>query len=506
MAVTISGESYVLINACEDATQWTDGVPDDVSDFFKEGTQCVGTELWGSGDNDTYITGSWDLSGAKHLRLWFMTTVLKELNTDANGGIQIYVGDGANTGYYYVSGSTTYPGGWYNMVLDLSRDVSSGTKPDMSAITTIGIRCNLTAGAKKTQSMWVDHLCLCDGLVAYGDDGGNPFNLDDVYDGDNATTLGIGVLTKVGGVFFSKGSLRFGDNSNSCKFKDEGQILVFEDSPVSGELYRIEVIEGSAQSTEFQLGNKSGTQGIQGCTIIAAGDQDWNLYCSGETVDKFNLYGSTFGRAKWVELAHSGEKEVLSCGFQDAGSGEVAPNGINFTYSNIINPTDVGIAITDYGQQMPSDCNFIACKYAIKFNVSGEFTLTNDTFTNNTYDIWNNSEGSLTINCSNSNAQTYSGENVTITNTKYHRVTNVVENSEVTYVSGEGDSATVLAHEENVGSDGISQYDYNYTGDFEVDILIMHLSYEPYQQTITLSSADTIFPVSQVFDRNYSNP
>ena len=506
MAVTISGESYVLINACEAKGDWTDGVPDDVQDFFKEGTQCVGTELWSAGDNDTYITGSWDLSGAKHLRFWFMTTVLKELNTDANGGIQVYVSDGANTGYYYVSGSTTYPGGWYNVVLDLSRDVNSGTKPTMSAIATIGIRCNLTDGAKKTQSMWVDHVCLCDGLIAYGDDGGSTFDLDDVYDGDAATTLGIGVLTKIGGVFFSKGGLKFGDNANSCKFKDTGQILVFEDAPVSGELYKIEVIEGSGQSTEFQLGNKSGTQGIQGCTITAAGDQDWNFYCSGEAVEKFNLYGNTFGRTKWVEFSYSGEKEVLSCSFQDAGSGEIAPNGISFTYSNIINPTDVGMAITDYGQQMPSNCNFIACKYAMRFDVSGEFTLTDDQFTNNTYDIWNNSGGTLTISCSGSNAQSYSGENVTITNTKYHRVTNVIENSEVTYVSGEGDAATILAHEENVGSDGISQYDYNYAGDFWVDILIMHLNYEPYQQSVLLSSTDTIFPVSQVYDRNYSNP
>jgi len=197
---------------------------------------------------------------------------------------------------------------------------------------------------------------------------------------------------------------------------------------------------------------------------------------------------------------------VTSCAFSDSGSGEVDAGGISYSYNNIINPTSVGMAITGYGQAMPSNSNFIACQYAIRFDVSGEYTLTNDVFTNCTYDIWNNSGGALTINASGtSNPQNYSGENVTIVNSKYHKLTDVVQNSEVSYVSGEGDAATVLYHVENVDETGEVQYDYNYTGSYDVDLLIMHLNYEPYQQTIEIDGVNTTFPVSQVYDRNYSS-
>ena len=119
MAVAVTGKNYTLIDACESLTPWsglTDGL---VDDFFKEGSYCIGMELWGAGTNDHTLTGSWDLSGTKHLRLWWMTTVLNELDTDANGGFQIGVSDGVNTGFYKVSGSTSYPGGWFNPVIDL---------------------------------------------------------------------------------------------------------------------------------------------------------------------------------------------------------------------------------------------------------------------------------------------------------------------------------------------------------------------------------------------------
>lgn len=144
MAVTVSAKNYTLIDACESLTPWA-GLSDAlVTDFFKEGSNCIGMELWSAGTNDHTLTGSFNLSGTRHLRLWWMTSVLKELDTDANGGFQIGVSDGINTGYYKVSGSTTYLGGWYNPVIDLSRAVDSGTKPDMSAVTSIILRWILT--------------------------------------------------------------------------------------------------------------------------------------------------------------------------------------------------------------------------------------------------------------------------------------------------------------------------------------------------------------------------
>lgn len=519
--------NLTLVNACDDSAGWGSfnlaGVVGGLQDITTisedmtinvEGTQCLAFDCDKESGGYEYTISSTDLSG-QHLYIWIsVPTALGGLEdlvpASGQSGVFLTAKDSAgNRGYWHVAGADTWDGAWkcFKAFLGSTPDTNSGSAPDTTDIVAVGFGVDHPNAKSKASCNIFFDVCRYGnaGVSIYGGSQGSELNFDHLVTQDAVTAIGI--VRESGGVIFLNGPITFGHDTQDCFFKDAGQLIVFEDTPhTSGELYKFEVIEGVAQTTEFQLGNKSGTQGIQGCYIKAAGSQDWNFFCSGEAVNVFNLYGNTFGRTKWVEFAYSGEKEVLSCGFQDAGSGEVAPNGISFTYNNIINPTDVGLAITDYGQAMPSDCNFIACKYAMRFDISGEFTLTNNIFTNNTYDIWNNSGGSLTINCSGSNAQSYSGENVTITNTKYHRVTNVKQNSEVTYISGEGDSAIVLSHEEDVGADGISQYNYNYSGDFEVDVLIMHLSYEPYQQTITLSSANTIFPVSQVFDRNYSNP
>jgi len=102
MAFTVTGKNYTEIEACDNENDWTGLNPADVTDFYKYGSQCVGFELWSSGTNDTSITGTWDFSTYTHIRWWVMTTVLNELDTDANGGMQIYMSDGSNTGYWKV--------------------------------------------------------------------------------------------------------------------------------------------------------------------------------------------------------------------------------------------------------------------------------------------------------------------------------------------------------------------------------------------------------------------
>jgi hypothetical protein len=152
------------------------------------------------------------------------------------------------------------------------------------------------------------------------------------------------------------------------------------------------------------------------------------------------------------------------------------------------------------------DSNFINCHVGIELQDSGEYSFSDLVFTGCVNDVWNNSGGSVTISASGTcNVSSYSGENVTITNTKRHTLTSVVNGSEVTYVSGEGISGTALHHEESVTGNS-TYYDYNYTGDFVVTILVNHLSYEPWQLELTLGSTDQSLPVSQVEDRVYSNP
>ncbi len=194
MALTVTTDNYSSINTCENSADWTGETPADVTDFYKEGTQCVGFTVRGSGNNDIYITGSWDLSGTKHFRFWMMTVAITELNY-----VELYLSDGTNTGYYRVLDAADYPGGWLNIVIDLSRAVDSGTKPTMTAVTTIGIRFNHTGIAKNAQNTWIDFLHYNDGLIAYG------------YHDTGAQTIAVaasaGTFTRSSGSYLTDGFL-----------------------------------------------------------------------------------------------------------------------------------------------------------------------------------------------------------------------------------------------------------------------------------------------------------
>jgi len=412
MTVTVTAKNYSLINACENSTQWTGETPGDVSDFYKEGTQCVGFTVRGIGSNDIYITGSWDLSGMKHLRCWLMTVALKELDTDANGGIQFYVSDGTNTGYYYVSGSTTYPGGWYNLVVDLSRAVDAGTKPTMTAITTIGLRFVHTANAKNAQNTWIDHLYVGDGLIAYGDDAGGSFDFADILSADENTSNGWGIIRKISGVYYLVGSLTFGDNAstNSCDFKDLSQIIMFEDRKVNSNLYNVTVVGNATGTTKFQLGNVSGGKGIQGCVLKSEGTIKYDVVCTDTNVSDFKLYGSTFIDADTTSLPASGvSREVISCSFDACG--KVTTDTCKVQYCNFISADDDAITISSTTLNV-TDCNFInPTSHGVEVTATGTYAFNNLQFSgtgaSGPYDVENTTAGLVTIQNTNDSNTAY---------------------------------------------------------------------------------------------------
>lgn len=441
MAIVVQGKNYTLINTCESLTGWSGLVDGLVTDFFKEGSNCIGIELWGSGTNDHTLTGSWDLSGTKHLRLWWMTTVLNELDTDANGGFQIGVSDGVNTGFYKVSGSTTYPGGWYNPVIDLSRAVDSGTKPTMTAVTSIILRWILTSNAKKVQSCWIDHLSICDGLIAYGDDAGGYFDFDNIFTADNATTLGIGIIRKIGGQYFLTGSIEPGDASGtaSCKFKSKSQIAIFENRKVNSSLYGINVVDNGTGTTEFILGTKVGTAGIQGSVIRTETEaQSAKFYVDGFTdtdVDNFKLYGSIFFDGGAITFGKAAATtEVLGCSFESCD--QVILKDAVTKDCFFINTSDVDAAILWNENVNIVDCSFIGNTTGAGIEhpsaIGTPYSYNGLVFSGNTYDVLNSSGSAITVNKTNgANPSTYEGSSVTFVGSVSVTVTVVDKNNNV---------------------------------------------------------------------------
>lgn len=434
MAVTVSGKNFTQISGCESTSDGGTWLVFDTQDgdVVKEGTYSLCGTFKTSGNNDGTFTPSSavDLSGTKHVRFWILSTHGGLLNVASSGGIQFFASDGSNTGYWYVGGKDTYPGGWWNAVVDVSRAVDSGTKPtSMNAITSMGIRINLTGVGKNIDNLWIDNLCVCDGLIAYGDDGGGNFDFSDIYSIENTpSTGGYGILTKIGGVYFSTGVLEMGDSSgsNNCYFNDQSNVLVFEQREVSTSnnintsLMGISIVDNGTGETRFVLGAKAGTAGISGDTIrVQNTSQTSKFYIDGDNtnVDYFKIYGCSILDAGAINFpANATNVEILSSNFESCG--DIYINTAIVKYSNIISANDAGCVISSTSHNF-SDNKLINCGHGIDFPTANTFGLTNCNFINNTYDIeFSAASGDLIINATNSDPSTYeitgSGSSVTI--------------------------------------------------------------------------------------------
>jgi hypothetical protein len=521
------------VHDCDDSTGWsvfnlsgTMGGLQDVTTASEdmtvnvEGTQCLAYDCdKESGGYEYNLASTTDLSDA-HLYVWISVPTalggLEDLVPSGGGqsGVFLTARDSSgNRGYWHVAGADTWGGEWKCFVAYLgdAPDTNSGTAPTMTSIDYVGLGVDHpNAKSKASCNIFFDYVQYSkpgsEGITVYGGSEGSELDLDHLVVSGEQTAMGV--IRKYGGIYFVQGPIKFGHDTQDCYFKDTGKTIAWEDhTHISGEFYKFEIIEGASQTTQFDFGNKSGTQGIQGCTVLSPGGIDYLVNFSGETIEQVQLYGSTFQNFKSVIMSASGEREVLSCAFVDQTSGEVWPAGIDFQYNNIINPVHVGMILDDPDVPDISNVNFIACPVGVEFTQSGEYSWSNVKFTNCPVDVWNNSGGSITINASNgANPTNTSGENITINNTVRHYVTGVAQNSEVTYVSGEGDNAIVLYNVENIDAGGSTYYEYSYGGDFYVDILIMHLSYEPMLITVELSDTTQYLPITQVEDRVYANP
>lgn len=505
MAVSVTGKNYTQISSCDTTTSggsWSVGAAD--TEQRKEGAASLCGALKNLGNNDATFTPTApvDLSGVKHLRMWFLGNQGAMLNTLAAGGVQLGLSSdaGVTYGYYYVCGKDVYPGGWYNLVVDVSRAVDAGTKPtSMNAINRIQLRVNLTAAVKNATNTWWDNLCVCDGLVASGDfDSGalvldvsasagtftrgsgsfvtdgfrigmriitsgftNPgnnatkvlsnvatlvltvsdntglvnesgggderargfFDLSDIYAVDDATTMGIGILRRIGGQYFAAGSFEVGAaaGTSETKFQAKSSVLVFEDRKVNAALYAFNVVDNGTGTTMFMFGSKSGSSGIEGCMVrTQSASQAAKFAVDAATdadVNNFKLYGTTFYDAGTISLPPSGaDVEVLNCNFEACGS--VVASTAKVQYCNFVSSDAAAVKIASTSFQV-TDCNFVSCSRGVEITAYyAVYTFNALKFSGCTYDVLNSSGTALEVGKSNgSNPTTYDpgGSAVTFT-------------------------------------------------------------------------------------------
>ncbi|GAG02342.1 unnamed protein product, partial [marine sediment metagenome] len=260
-------------------------------------------------------------------------------------------------------------------------DFNSGSDPDITAITQIGMALSFANSGRNLESTWVDVIRYGDGLTITSGVS-DAVDMESIYADQHADIDGraLGIIRKEAGVYMVQGKLRFGSLAAlSCDFDDISKVIVFEDLEVAADLYEIIVQGNGTGTTNLVIGNKSGGRGIQGFVFRSEGVEKYDFVATDEDIAVLQLYGCTFFDADTVSLPlyDSGtptNREMLDATFE--GCGVVIPQTFVVKYCNFVNSDAEALRLASTSHNV-DNCAFIGCPIGIQITVAGTYTFTN---------------------------------------------------------------------------------------------------------------------------------
>jgi hypothetical protein len=385
-------------------------------DVVYEGSQSRGRKV----DNTTLgfgydaVTGI-NLSGlGDHLGFWFNITTANQLDTTANGGIRIRLGNGQDPDTtpfeeWYVSGSDSYPvvGGWSRIWFD----VDQGSPDVGSGLITTEIRNfggNFTVGniAGNVSNCFIDRIDYIlgtsnGGLTISGGHSGAEATFQDFVDFDEGTSTNrMGIATQAAGLIFINARLTIGTTAG-CTFNDDsGSVIVF--SP--------------------QEHAEQGFLGIDCIADRAANNIDWRdltFRNAGTKTADITITGSSGGDFDAIDCVFDGLGDITStaiatfrrCTFRNCGEIVVNETLCNFAASTGCTfSSTTGSYVFDHNPVSQNlidklaNCTFQSNAIALRLTATGTpitLTFSNMIFTLNTTDIEWAGDDVLTILMSN---------------------------------------------------------------------------------------------------------
>ncbi len=487
MATPTLTPGFTVLSDCDTTTGWSAITLD--TEVVKQGTSSGSGILRTAGLNTrTYTTTTFNATG-QHLRLWLNYASIGFLQTQANGGIRLFIQDtGGAIGYWYLGGIDTYDGGWVLLTVDCDRAFDSGSA-NRTIINRVGFTLNLTGAPRNATNTWWDYLVRGNGMTITGGTSGDPVTLNDIALADAAA--GYGAVRRQNGVFFVNTNLTFGSASN-IYFQDTNQIVVFENQPVDADLYKIEAL--GAGTTSFKLTNS--------VVKSASTNTRFDLLLGNAALETLEFSGNTIVNADAVEFKTG--QSVTGSVFQ--GCNQIVPAGASFTDNTVRGSTDTGGALLWPDSTSVQDCAFVGNANAIEIATTGTKDFVGITFDGNTVDINNTSGAAVTVNVSGggtASGVTSSGSAVTVQASATLTLTGVVDGSEVRiFAAG---TTTELYGLENKAA-GVDP-SYSYTSPQPVDIVVHNVDYNYLRlENYSLQANDASLPIAQVIDRNYRNP
>ena len=471
----------------------------------------------------------------------------------AIGGLGIVVSDNATAaGNSYAGwtffGSENYPGGFQKMVVDPTvRPTFSGggfAATDLANIRKIGIFFISDALAKGgADAAILDAIDVGSGLRIYGS--GTPdagfLDLIDADEGTSNNQYGvIKSLDAASNIVEVQGYLEIGSGVNATTYFDDiNRVVNFAapqciDTSVTPQVFansipddfqKISAVGNTTSGTFINLGEKVGdgdtARGRNGLILLGNDNYQISYEFDDGNVDDHNLYGTTIrsfnGTLNWPAV--SGHEFIGS--IIDGSSQFDAASGVTIRNSTFQNHTGLGGAFywntgtNIKNSSFIANANLIGSGAAIEHEFSGTFIYDNLQFSANDFDI-NFSQptsGTLLIQAANtanpgSATSGNADSQVIIENTVVLTLTDIIVGSEVRIYKSDpvGVFPEELAGTE-AEDDGTFEYAYNFTGDFDVDIVCLKLEYDYFRQNNnTLGSTPNTIKINQVFDRNYENP
>ena len=476
MSVTITDDLTDIWNG-ESSLSWSGDSPSLFTTFFREGSGCYGGQV-SRETVDAYITvTSFDMSSAA-MYIWF--ALYGQMDTYANGGVGIILGDGTNRIAYYTGGKDYTPFsviGWQCHMVDATNPptnystlAGSESNLDFSAITQVGVHfTTLQKSLGGAENCFVDIARWGTGITIGGGTSSTPGTFEEAAADDASTSSGkaYGIIREIAPkVYGLQGRVDIGDaGTGSSYFLDKDSVVIFEDNGAGSSLYKMRVLGNSTGTNSFVLGTKVGTGdtavGASGVTIQSAGP-DVALDFTGSNVNTLNVYGSKLFRLyDSIKLSNTSTHEFIGNTVDQSAIAEVNSAILRNNVFSAVEPVssahsaallwNSNINILNCQFNSNTDPNATYKSHGIKHPAAGTFTYNNLKFSGNEADIWfSATTGDLTINAqSGANPGTYTNDSsgsVSINNTISHTLTGLVNDSEVTY--------TLLGTAEETGTNG----------------------------------------------------
>lgn len=499
MATATLVSAPTVIDNAESTANW-------VNDTFAlnsgeniQGSNCIECALTTNGNNDVWVSGSWNFSTDVILRLWFLTTIVGNLS--GTNPIQVILGDGSNQAFYQWTKGDSYLGGWEQIVCNTADTPLSGTV-NKSAVTQIGIRfVTSTKPRNVPYNTLFDAWTYGDGFTVHGGTSGDELSWTEIAAADAAARYRI--VEEVNGVFFLRGDIQVGDGANTTYFKPTGQVAVYVDEAVPASLYNLTFFDDASLLTNINIAGGAWSAGALRPTI------DASAVCNAFTLDGLQM--SKLGTITF----HTGAT-VQNFSIDDCL--QVDPKGSTFESFTISNYSEAAVngALLWPGGTTVKNGNFLNCDEGIEITQTVDQTFDNLKFSGNTDDVHLNNGGtSITVNNNNgSNATSQistGGGTITFSNPKTVTIKfNFLGANPANFEwrlyddSGvNGELGTVeLAGAESKTTFTDELYNYEYTADDDVVLQVIADGYEEAIKYFTLINGNQTQTIDVVPETN----